>query len=86
MPEILKKANGDTDWNKFFMGFAVALVFVMQSYSQLQHSQTRTEILDIHKTYKPRVEIKRDMLVNTENIKAVLADIDRRLLKLEEVK
>ena len=86
MPEILKKPNGDTDWNKFFMGFAVALVFVMQSYNQLQQNQTRTEILDIHKTYKPRVEVNSDMLVNTENIKAVLADIDRRLLKLEEVK
>jgi len=84
MPEILKKPDGNTDWNKFFMGFAVAFVFVMQSYSQLQHNQTRTEINDIHKTYTPSTEIRADMEMNKENLKSVLADIDARLLKIEK--
>ena len=84
MPDILKKPDGGTDWSKFFMGFAVAFVFVMQSYSQMQHNQTRAEINDIHKTYTPSTEIRADLEVNKETLKAVLADIDARLLKLEK--
>ena len=84
MPEILKKPDGNTDWSKFFMGFAVAAVFVMQSFSQMQHNQTKTDIRDIHKEYVPRPEINRYLEVNEDNIKKVLADIDARLTKLEE--
>ena len=83
MPDQLKKPNGETDWTKFFMAMAAGAVVVMQSYSQLQHIQTRDDIKEIHKEYIPRPEISSTMKVNKENLKRVLKDIDGRLVKLE---
>jgi len=83
MPDQLKKPNGETDWTKFFMAMAAGAVVVMQGYSQLQHTQTRDEIKDIHREYIPRPEISATMEVNKENLKLVLKDIDDRLIKLE---
>ncbi len=45
MPEMLKKVNGDIDWNKLFMGFAVAFVFIMQQYHSMQVSSIKQEIV-----------------------------------------
>jgi len=83
MPDQLKKPNGETDWTKFFMAMAAGAVVVMQSYSQLQHIQTRDDINDIHKEYIPRPEMSKTMEVNKANLKLVLKDIDDRLIKLE---
>ena len=83
MPEILKKENGDTDWNRFFMGAAMAVVFVMQTWSQMQHEESRTAIRQIDKTYVPRTELEDNMKFNEENKKTVFRDIDRRLDETE---
>jgi len=83
MPDQLKKSNGETDWTKFFMAMAAGAVVVMQSYSQLQHIQTRDDIKEIHDNYVPRPEISTTMEVNKENLKKVLKDIGDRLTKLE---
>ena len=83
MPDQLKKANGDTDWTKFFMAMAAGAVVVMQSYSQLQHNQTRNDIKEIHQEYIPRPEMSKTMEVDKETLKLVLKDIDDRLIKLE---
>jgi len=83
MPDQLKKPNGDTDWTKFFMAMAAGAVVVMQSYSQLQHNQTRNDIKEIHQEYIPRPEMSKTMEVNKDNLKLVLKDIDDRLIKLE---
>jgi len=83
MPDKLKKPNGDTDWPKFFMAMSAGAVVVMQSYSQLQHNQTRNDIKAIHQEYIPRPEMSKTMEVNKETLKLVLKDIDDRLIKLE---
>ncbi len=57
MPEGLKKLNGDTDWTKFFMAMAAGAIVVMQSYSQMQHSQTREDIRTIEQNTVPRTEL-----------------------------
>jgi len=83
MPEILKKDNGDTDWNRFFMAMAMAVVFVMQTYSQMQHEESRSAIREIEKTTVPRAELDDHMRFNEENKKKVFRDIDRRLDDIE---
>jgi hypothetical protein len=65
------------------MAMAAGAVVVMQSYSQLQHIQTRDDIKEIHDSYVPRPEISTTMEVNKENLKKVLKDIGDRLTKLE---
>ena len=82
MPEIVK-TNGQTDWNKFFMGAAVAVVFVMQTWSQMQHEESRSDIKQLDKIVVPRVEFEDKMQWNDENKKKVFRDIDRRLDELE---
>jgi len=44
------KLNGETDWSKLFMGFAVALVFVLQSYTQIQQTSHEKQITKLEKT------------------------------------
>ena len=83
MPDILRKENGDTDWNRFFMAMAMAVVFVMQTYSQMQHEESRSAIREIEKTTVPRAELDDHMRFNEENKKKVFRDIDRRLDTIE---
>ncbi len=33
------------EWNKLFMGVAMAIVFILQAYSQLQHNNTKTSLV-----------------------------------------
>ena len=45
MPEILKKGNGEIDWSKVFMGFAVAVVFIMQQWHSMQMADIKTDLV-----------------------------------------
>ena len=72
--------TGDIDFSKLFMGLAIALVYIMQSYHAMQ-------VADIKASTMPRAEAQRidsNLAINAENIKKVLADVDKRLTKLEE--
>ena len=89
MPEFMQKtdhlgvATGSTDWNKFFMGAAVAVVFVMQTWSQMQHEESRSAIRDLDKIMVPRPELTDKLQFSEGNRKKVFRDIDRRLDELE---
>ena len=45
MPEVLKKDNGDIDWTKLFMGFAVAVVFIMQQYHTIKLADIKADLV-----------------------------------------
>ena len=89
MPDFVQKkdghgnANGETDWNKFFMGAAVAVVFVMQTWSQMQHDQSREDIRELSEQSVPRAELNDKLEFSKDNRKIVFRDIDRRIKKLE---
>jgi len=83
MDELVRDGNGKVQWDKLFMAMSAGAVVVMQSYSQLQHNQTRNDIKAIHQEYIPRPEMSKTMEVNKETLKLVLKDIDDRLIKLE---
>jgi len=71
MPEMLKKPNGDTDYTKVFMGFAVALVVVIQQL-QVYH------IADI----KAQSEANSVMFMSKDDIHKVQIEAIDRLNKL----
>jgi len=72
-----------TDWSKFFMAMAAGAVVIMQSYSQMQHNDTRDDLKEINKKVVPRTEFKEILEFTSDNLKAVLSDIDARLKILE---
>ncbi len=79
MPEMLKKVNGDIEWNKLFMGFAVALVFIMQQYHAMQVS-------DLKNTVVPRAEyeIKHQEVMDKDIILEALKRLGDRIEGLED--
>ncbi len=81
MPEMLKKSNGETDWNKLFMGFAIAFVFVMQQYHSMQVSSIKQEIV-------PRAEYAahQENVMDKDIIIEALKKLGERMDKLEEDK
>jgi len=72
MPDILKKPNGDTDYTKLFMGFAVALVVVIQQL-QVYH------IADI----KAQADANKIMFMSKDDIHKAQVRAINRLSKLE---
>ncbi len=74
MPEIMKHANGDTDWGKLFMGFAIALVYILQSYHAMQ-------VADLKATVVPRMEyeIKNDKLMSRDEILFAIKELHTRI-------
>ena len=49
------KVDGSVDWSKFFMGAAVAFVFVMQAYHSMRLDDLRT---DTKKDYMQNSDIR----------------------------
>jgi len=79
MPDIIKKPNGDTDWNKFFMGFAVALVLVIQQFQTYHIADLKAQALIQEKVFMPK---ERVLKKEAEALKK-LAHIESRLDKIE---
>jgi len=78
MPEILKKPNGDTDYTKLFMGFAVALVVIIQQL-QVYH------IADI----KAQSEANKIMFMSKDAIHKVqvkaIGELNRLVARVERL-
>jgi len=70
--------NNKIDWNKIFMGAAVAIVFVMQQYHSIKLSDLKDEVV-------PRVELqkKHDTLMAKDEILFALDHISKRIDILE---
>ena len=82
MPEILKKPNGDTDWAKFFMGFAVALVFIIQSVHSLNISNLKEDLVprsEIHERYTTKNEAVIITQESIDKLQKYLISLERRL-------
>ena len=79
MPEVLKKDNGDIDWSKIFMGFAMALVFVMQQYHAMQVSNLKSNIVP-----RAEYEAKHRDVMDKDVIISALKELNNRLDRMEE--
>ncbi len=78
MPDMMKKPNGDIDFQKLFMGFALALVYVMQSYHAMQVSDLKTTVL-------PRVEyeLKHQEVMDKDIILEAFRELNERIDGIE---
>ncbi len=82
MPEILKKVNGEVDWNKLFMGFAVALVFIMQQYHAMQVADLKSNVVP-----RAEYEIKHQEVMDKDIILAAIKELHDRIDNIDnEVK
>ena len=79
MPDFVKHSNGDVDWSKMFMGFALALVYIMQSYHAMQ-------VADLKANMVPRQEIDRkaDKIMDKSDIMTALSSLNNRLDAMEK--
>ena len=84
MPDFIKKPTGEIDYSKFFMSIAVAVVFVLQAWSQMQHTQAKEAIKKLDKVVVPRPELTNTLHYRKENTQFILNDIDKRLTAIEE--
>jgi len=97
MPDFIQKTHngqptGETDWSKIFMGFAMALVFVMQQWHSIEVSNIKADMV-------PRAEIQRhsemlqaelgehnDKFMGKTEILDAFRDFSKRIEYLEESK
>ena len=71
MPDLLKDKNGDTNWSAIFMGFAMALVIVMQQYQTMHIAEIKTqgEVNAINFMEKDEIEnIQKDLMKRIEYV------------------
>ena len=43
MPDIVKNAHGELDWTKVFMGFAMALVVILQQWQAYRIAEIKAQ-------------------------------------------
>ena len=71
MPEILKDKNGETNWSAVFMGFAVALVLILQQVQTMHIAdiKIRGEINAVNFMHKDEVlKIQTDLMTRVEYV------------------
>jgi hypothetical protein len=73
-----QKEDGSTDWSKVFMGFAVALVFVMQQYHAMQVSDLKEQVVPRHE-----FEAKAEKVMDKDEIMFALQRLAERLDAIE---
>ena len=76
----MNKLDGTFDYSKFFMGLAVAIVFVLQSWHSIQISDIRatvvprTEYEEKHKIVMPREEIMSELKLLEDRLDSIDKD------------
>ena len=97
MPDFVKKDNGEVDYTKIFMGFAVALVLIMQQYQTMHIAEIKTqgevnrinfmekdEIDAIQETLMKRIAYVELHTMPKDTVSQILNTIDNRLSSLED--
>ena len=77
MPDFVKHSNGQIDYTKLFMGIATAILFLIQGLQSMH-------LISLSSKTVPRSELSATMQVNKDNLKKVLADVNKRLNELEK--
>ena len=79
MPDFVKHSNGDIDWSKMFMGFAVALVFVMQQYHAMQVSDLKSNVVP-----RAEYEVKHQDVMDKDVILAAIKELHDRIDRIDK--
>jgi len=90
MPEIVKKPNGEVDWSKVFMGFAVALVLVLQQWQSYRIAEIKAqgEVNSVNFMSKDQIEKRLEMLeakfMDRKELRLHIQRIDDRMSDIEK--
>lgn len=79
MPDFAKKPNGDVDYGKLFMGFAVAFVYVLQAWHAMQLSDVKAEVVP-----RSEYETKHAQLMQKDVILDALNKLSDRMDAMEK--
>ena len=74
MPDFVKHSNGDIDWSKMFMGFAMALVFVMQQYHAMQVADLKSNVVP-----RAEYELKHQEVMDKDVILSAIKELNDRI-------
>jgi len=80
MPDILTKSNGDIDWTKLFMGFAMAIVLIIQQVQTYHIADLKAQASIQERVFMPKERVLRK---EAEALK-LLDKMSDRLDKIEE--
>ena len=78
MPEILK-TNGEIDYQKLFMAFAMAVVFIMQQYHAMQVADLKSNIVP-----RAEYEIKHQDVMDKDIILAAIKELHDRINEVKD--
>ncbi len=78
MPEILK-TDGNVDYQKMFMAFAMAVVFIMQQYHAMQVADLKSNVVP-----RAEYEIKHQEVMDKDIILAAIKELHDRIDEVEK--
>jgi len=81
MPEILKNAEGEVDYGKIFMAFAMAVVLVMQQYQTMHIAEIRT----MAEVNKANFMNKQEVLDRVHRAEDKHQELEQRILAIESM-
>ncbi len=79
MPDFVKHANGEIDYQKIFMAIAMAIVFIMQQYHAIQVADLKTNVVP-----RAEYEIKHQDVMDKDIILAAIKELHDRIDKVEK--
>jgi len=79
MPDFVKHSNGELDWSKLFMGFAMAIVLIIQQFQTYHIADLKAQAAIQEKVFMPKERVLRK---EAEALKR-LDDVVTRLKNLE---
>ena len=79
MPDFVKHSNGDIDYQKLFMAFAMAVVFIMQQYHAMQVADLKSNIVP-----RAEYEVKHQDVMDKDIILAAIKELHDRIDRIEK--
>lgn len=82
MPELLQNKDGSTNWNAIFMGFAAALVLIMQQWQtyKIAEIKTQAEVNSVNFLSKDKVlQIEQDIINRVDKIENRLDVLEAKI-------
>ena len=79
MPDFVKHSNGDIDYQKLFMAFAMAVVFIMQQYHAMQVADLKSNVVP-----RSEYELKHQEVMDKDIILAAIKELHDRIDRIEK--
>ena len=81
MPDFVKHSNGDIDWTKLFMGFAMAIVLIIQQFQTYHIADLKAQAAIQERVFMPKDRVLKKEAEALEKLHA----IEGRLTEIERI-